>query len=375
MIKRSIQNKIESKFFKGKAIIIIGARQVGKTTLLKMIADNFDGKSIYLNCDEPDIRAQLTDATSTKLNSLVGDHKLVLIDEAQRMKNIGITLKLFTDQLGSHQIIASGSSAFELSNEINEPLTGRKFEFDLYPISFKELADVYGKLETNRLLEERLIYGMYPEIIVTKDDKKNLLKSLTQSYLFKDILSYKGLKKPELLEKLLTALALQIGNQVSYKELAQLLKVDNETVGKYIELLEKAFVVFRLPPFSRNLRTELRKMRKIYFYDNGVRNVLINNFNLLNVRQDTGALWENYLISERIINNRNRGSDAKSYFWRTQQQQELDYIEIDENNISAFEFTWNPKTKKKIPKVFLDNYPDSKTEIVNKENYFSFLNV
>lgn len=375
MIRRTIHKEIEKKLFKGKAIIITGARQVGKTTLIKMIAKEIDMDSIYLNCDEHDVRTILSDATSTKLKSIIGNKKVVLIDEVQRVQNIGITLKLFIDELPEYQIIATGSSAIELSNEINESLTGRKYDFCLYPFAWKELVDEFGYLETNRLLEERIIYGMYPEIVTKPEEKKEMLMSLTTSYLFKDILSYQDLRKPELLEKLLKSLALQIGSQVSYHELSNLLRVDNETISKYIEILEKAFVVYRLPPLSRNLRSEISKMRKIYFYDTGVRNTIINNFNHLDLRQDIGSLWENFLISERLKHNENYNIDFKSFFWRTQQQQEIDYIEEVSSDLKAFEFTWSSKSKKRIPKTFIEAYPDSSSEIISSENFNPFLGI
>ncbi len=373
MIQRKIQSEIEKKLFRGKIIILTGARQVGKTTLIKNIANQFENNSIYLNCDEADVRIQLTEATSTILKNIVGGKKLILIDEAQRVKNIGLTLKLFADELPEKQVIATGSSALELSNEVNEPLTGRKYEFQLYPFSFSELKENFGYLDVNRLLEERIIFGMYPEIVLKSDEKKSLLKNLASSYLFKDILNYQGIRKPEILEKLLTALALQIGSQVSYNELSNMLKINKDTITKYIDLLEKAYVIFRLPPFSRNLRSELSKMRKIYFYDTGIRNALISNFNLLEIRQDTGALWENFLISERIKNNSLNDSDIRTYFWRTQQQQEIDFIEEYDERIFAYEFKWNPNSRKIIPKTFANNYPSAKTQIIDKENFNDFL--
>jgi len=375
MIKRKLQKNITERFFKGKAIIITGARQVGKTTLLNMLTEGEQNNSVYLNCDEPDIRSLLTDATSTKLKSIVGSKKFVLIDEAQRVKNIGITLKLFVDQLKECQVIVTGSSALELSNEISEPLTGRKYEFNLYPFSWSELVDANGYIETNRLLEERILYGMYPEITQTTNNKKELLKNLVESYLFKDVLAFKDLRKPELLEKLIKSLALQIGNQVSYHELSKSLKVDNETIARYIELLEKAFVIFRLSPYSRNLRSEITRMRKVYFFDTGIRNVLINNFNPLELRQDTGALWENFLISEKLKNNKNGNKDVNMYFWRTQQQQEIDYLEEYNNQLFAYEFKWSSKSKKIIPKTFLNAYPNSTAQFIDKENFNTFLEI
>jgi len=373
MIQRKIQSVIEENFGEGKALIILGARQVGKTTLLKMLMEKHKDTSIYLNCDEPDIRLQLTNVTSTQLKNLVGNNKLVFIDEAQRVKDIGITLKLFVDNIPNCQVIATGSSALELSNEINEPLTGRIFEFRISPLSIEELNEHSGWLETNRLLEERIIYGMYPEIITRQNKKEKLLSTITSSYLFKDLLAYQKIRKPETLEKLLTVLALQISNQVSYNELSNLLKIDKDTIEKYVELLEKTFVVYRLKPFSKNLRTEIRKMRKIYFWDTGIRNALISDFKPMSLRQDVGALWENFLISERLKYNHNRWKDVKSYFWRTQQKQEIDYLENDGEKITAFEFKWNPQSKPKIPKTFISTYPEIETLVINTRNYSSFV--
>ncbi|MFN3874047.1 MAG: ATP-binding protein [Ignavibacterium sp.] len=373
MIARALQPIIESKLFKGKIIIIYGARQVGKTTLIKSIQQKFLDKTLYLNCDEPDIREILTDATSTKLKSIIGNKELILIDEAQRVKNIGLTLKLFSDEIKNVQVIATGSSSFELSNIINEPLTGRKYVFILTPVSLKELSSSLSLIELNRILEERIIYGMYPEIISKPDEKKTLIKEITRSYLFKDILSFEGIRKPEQIEKLLMLLAAQIGNEVSNNELANTLNLDKDTVSKYIDILEKAFIIFRLNPFSRNLRTEITKMRKIYFYDTGIRNALISNFNLLDKRPDKGALWENFLISERIKLNLINNADVKSYFWRTSQQQEVDYIEEIEGKLFAYEFTFSEKQKKQVSKTFLKNYKPEKEMIINKNNYFEFL--
>jgi len=375
VIPRAIQPLIESKLFKGKIIIIYGARQVGKTTLVSNIQTKFPNESLYLNCDEPDIRLLLTDATSTKLKSIVGKKKLIIIDEAQRVKNIGITLKLFADQLKDVQVIATCSSSFELSNIINEPLTGRKYVFTLTPISLKELIDAYGWIETNRLLEERIIFGMYPEVITNSTEKKNILTEITTSYLFKDILNFEGIRKPEQIEKLLMLLAAQIGNEVSYNELANTLNLDKDTVSKYIDILEKAFIIFRLKPFSRNIRTEITKMRKIYFYDTGIRNALISNFNHFESRTDKGALWENFLINEKLKINLINDLDVKSYFWRTSQQQEIDYVEEINGELFAFEFTINEKKKKQIPKTFINNYKPKSGMIVNKSNYQEFLGI
>ena len=330
-------------------------------------------KSIILNGDEPDIRELLSNCTSTRLRSIIGDHRIVCIDEAQRINNIGLTIKIFTDQLKEVQVIASGSSAFDLANRTAEPLTGRKYETLLLPLSFKEMVEHHGLLEETRLLAHRLVYGYYPEIVTKPGEQKELLRLLAGSYLYKDLLSFGGIKKPVLLEKILLALALQLGNEVSYHEIGQLVGADNQTVERYIDLLEKAFVIFRLPAFSRNVRNEIKKGRKIYFYDNGIRNTIISNFNLPEIRNDVGALWENFMISERtkyLIMNQ---IAAKSYFWRTTQQQEIDYIEEREGKLYAFEFKWNPLGKIKIPKTFLNSYSSAETEIITPKYFESFL--
>jgi len=373
MIKREIYERIKTKLFKGKAIILIGARQVGKTTLLQMFMDEYKDSSLYLNCDEFDVREILRDATSTKLKAIFGDKKLILIDEAQRVENIGLTIKIIVDVLKQYQVIATSSSSIGLTEQVNEPLTGRKYEFTLFPISWKEFVNYVGYLEANRDLENRLIYGMYPEVILKTEEQKQTIKNITQSYLFKDVFTYKDLKKPEVLEKLVKALALQIGKLVSYNEISQLLKVDVETVQRYIDILEKSYVIFRLPSFQRNMRNELSESRKIYFYDLGVRNAIINNFLPLNRRTDVGSMWENFLIVERIKNNFNAEQFFNYYFWRTHQKQEIDFVEEREEELLAIEFSFNPNSKKRIPRTFIENYPEAKTLIVDKSNFNSFL--
>ena len=374
MIDRTLFSTLKQKMFKGKAIILIGARQVGKTTLFKKLLADYE-TVLWLNCDEPDVRHLLTDPTATQLDRFFGRQKIICIDEAQRVKNIGLTLKLITDQLPDKQLLVTGSSALELSNHINEPLTGRKFEYNLYPLSHEELLRSFGMLESNRLLEEQLIFGSYPDIISNPEDRVELLTQLASSYLYKDLFNYQQIRKPEVLQLLLEALALQLANEVSYHELANSLGVDAETVKKYIDLLEKTFVVFRLRAFSRNLRTELKKSRKIYFFDNGIRNALIRNFNPLALRPDVGALWENYLVSERIKRNSYAMYFCHNYFWRTRQQQEIDYLEEYNGKLYAWEFKWNKKAKVKFSKTFTRAYPDAQVGIVTPENYSDFLEV
>ena len=373
MISRELEKQLVQHFFRGKIIMLSGARQVGKTTLIEMLLQKRKEKVLYLNADETDVRELLTDTTSTSLKSIVGNHKIVFIDEAQRVKNIGITLKLFADQIKDVQVIVTGSSSFDLANEMNEPLTGRKYEFMLFPLSFSEMVEHHGQLEEKRLLEHRLIYGYYPEIVTKPGEEKELLKLLANSYLYRDLLTLEQIKKPVLLEKILRALALQLGSEVSYNEVAQLVNADQETVEKYIDLLEKSFVLFRLPAFSHNVRNEIKKGKKIYFYDNGIRNAIIGNFNLLISRNDTGALWENFLISERMKYLYYHNINVKRYFWRTVQQQEIDYIEEQERKLSAYEFKWNKKARAKFPKTFIRAYPDSETHLVTQGNFESFL--
>jgi len=373
MISRELEKQLVQHFFRGKIIMLSGARQVGKTTLIEMLLQKRKEKILYLNADETDVRELLTDTTSTSLKSIVGNHKIVFIDEAQRVKNIGITLKLFADQIKDVQVIVTGSSSFDLASEINEPLTGRKYEFMLFPLSFSEMVEHHGQLEEKRLLEHRLIYGYYPEIVTKPGEEKELLKLLANSYLYRDLLTLEQIKKPVLLEKILRALALQLGSEVSYNEVAQLVNADQETVEKYIDLLEKSFVLFRLPAFSHNVRNEIKKGKKIYFYDNGIRNAIIGNFNLLINRNDTGALWENFLISERMKYLYYHNINVKRYFWRTVQQQEIDYIEEQERKLSAYEFKWNKKARAKFPKTFIRAYPDSETHLVTQGNFENFL--
>lgn len=373
MIKRTITNIITKRLNKGKAIIILGARQTGKTTLIKNLFGELDNEVLFLNCDEPHVRTSLTNVSSSFLQQLIGNAKYILIDEAQRIKNIGITLKLITDELSEKQLIVTGSSSFDLVNEINEPLTGRKFEYFLFPVSWSELVEYRGMIQTMGELERRLVFGNYPDVINNPGNEIEILNNLTSSYLYKDLLSYKGIRKPDLLEKLLTALAFQVGNEVSYNEISNMLQVDKETISDYIYLLEQAFIVFKLSPFSRNLRNELTKKRKIYFYDNGIRNALISNYNPVELRQDIGQLWENFLISERFKINHYQFRYVNNYFWRTHQQQEIDYIEEYGGKLHAYEFKWKTGKKYRFPKTFLNTYPDSETKIITTENYFDFI--
>jgi predicted AAA+ superfamily ATPase len=374
-IDRVLFQPIKSRFFKGKAILLIGPRQTGKTTLLRqLVADESAEDVLFLNCDEPDIPPLLENVTSIVLKNLIGHKRIILIDEAQRVKNIGVTLKLITDNIDSIQLIVTGSSSLDIQNRLNESLTGRKIEYRLYPFSTGELVNAMrSPLEEKRMLEQRLVYGMYPDIVNHPSDAKILLTELTNSYLFKDILIYKDIRRPGELNKLLIALSLQIGSEVSYNELSRTIGMDKETIERYLDLLEKVFVIFRLPAFSRNLRTELKKSRKIYFYDNGIRNALINNFQPLALRNDKGALWENFIISERKKYNEYKQIAVNTYFWRTFAQQEIDYIEERDGCLYAFECKWNEDKKAGLPRTFAETYPEHCYNVINPSNYLDFI--
>ena len=373
MILRKLDYSIEQQLFKGKAIILVGPRQVGKTTLLRELVARSDRRVLSLNCDEPETQAMLTNTNVAKLKGIIGDHKLVVIDEAQKVDNIGLTLKLIVDNIEGVQVVATGSSAFELRNRLNEPLTGRKFEYQMYPISCGEIIDTYGLLEERRTLENRLVYGSYPDIVTHPEAARRYPTDLTQSYLYKDILSLNDVRKPQLLDRLLQALAFQVGSEVSTNELARTLQTDNKTIDKYIDLLEKCYVIFRLGGLSRNLRTELKRAKKIYFYDNGVRNAIIQQFAPVQMRNDIGALWENFFIVERMKRNHYAGHYCNSYFWRTSLQQEIDLVEEADGAMTAFEMKWNPAKKTLFSKSFLEAYNVKETVVVTPDNYLDYL--
>ena len=374
MITRALESKIKEKLHAQKAILLFGARQLGKTTLLKKLFAN-NPEALWLNGDEPDVQALFRNVNSSALRQLFAGRAYVIIDEAQRIADIGLKLKLITDNIPEVQVIAPGSSAFELANSTNEPLTGRKWEFRIFPLSFGEMVAHHGLLEEKRLLHNRLLYGYYPEIVSNAGNEKDLLKSLTDSFLYKDILLWENILKPEKLIRLMQALAFQVGNQVSYNELSKLVGLDNKTVERYINLLEQVFIIFRLGSFSRNLRTELNSSRKIYFYDCGIRNALIAAFQPIELRQDIGALWENWLISERVKYIHYNNIWANTYFWRTNQQQEIDYIEEKDGALHAYEMKWNPHKKAHFPKTFVEKYQPITELVVTPQNFEGFLGV
>jgi uncharacterized protein len=370
MYSRILENIIKDKVYKGKAIVIVGARQVGKTTLINKILEGED--FLFLDADDPTIRNLLLNPNTEQLRTILANNKIVFIDEAQRIDGIGITLKIITDQFKEVQLFVSGSSSFDLGNQLNEPLTGRKWEYELFPISWEEYEKTIGFVKSEQQIENRLLYGFYPEVLNNPGNERGILKNLVNSYLYRDILAFSDIRKPEVLEKLLQALALQMGSEVNYNELAQIVEVNKITIQKYIEILEKSYIVFRLNSFSKNVRNEIKRNRKIYFYDNGIRNMIIGNFTQIDLRLDKGALWENFLVSERRKQNLYKDTFANMYFWRTKQQQEVDFVEEKEGVITGFEFKWKAKKNERLPETFIKAY-NANTEIIDKGNFRKFV--
>lgn len=370
MIIRDTSKNIVADLDYKKAIVLLGPRQVGKTTLIEKLVTN--KKVLFLNGDDPQTRLTFANANFNFLKETVSDFEVIVIDEAQRIQNIGVTVKMLIDAKLNKQFMLTGSSSLDLGNEINEPLTGRKWEHRLFPLSWNEIKNHYSFAKSFERLEEFLIYGMYPEV-VTEQKKQKILLQLAGSYLYKDILELVNIKKPDLLMKLLNALALQLGSEVSYNELSKILRVDRMTVVNYIDLLEKAFVIFRLNPYNTNQRNEITSKPKIYFYDNGIRNAIIGQFSKLQNRQDVGALFENFFISERIKKLNLEGFYGKTHYWRNTQQAEIDFLEIIENDITAYEIKYNPNKKVVFTKSFTEKYHPKNTFVVNKDNFWEYL--
>jgi predicted AAA+ superfamily ATPase len=372
-INRILKEELAKRIDRKKAIILIGPRQVGKTTLVRELALQLDTEFLLLSGDEIQTVEFLSNANLNFLRSFIGNSKVIVIDEAQRIPNIGLTLKLMIDHFSDVQIIATGSSSLELASSVNEPLTGRKWEFQMFPISWQELLSWQGLAKALPKLENLLVFGSYPEILTHPGQEVTLLQNLSSSYLYKDLLNFQGIRRPELLQKLLQALAWQIGSEVSFNELSRTVQADKATVSNYIDLLEKAFIIFRLHPFNRNLRSEISSSRKIFFIDNGMRNSIIGNYAALVNRNDVGQLWENFLISERQKLLSYHGFYGKTYFWRTTRGQEIDYIEEIDGKVYAFEFKWNPNTKPKFSKNFIETYQPTLNQTIHKENFWQWL--
>lgn len=373
MINRKLNHRILEDFGKGKVIVIIGARQVGKTTLVDSISQDKD-RVLKLNCDNSDDRLDIENKSSTELESLMQGYDIVFIDEAQRVSNIGLTIKMMADlKKVRPQIVISGSSSLELAEGIYEPATGRHIDYELFPLCVSELAAHSSPREEKRMLSQRLIYGSYPEVVTNPNDARRLLMTLSSDYLYKDLLGYKGIKKPEILQKLLRALALQVGSEVSYNELSNLVGIDKATVENYINLLEKCYVIFRVESYSSNLRNEIKKGKKIFFWDNGIRNAILANFANPELRSDMGMLWENYIMSERRKMHLYNNDYTRMYFWRTHTQSEIDLIEEHNGQLYSFEMKWNGKAKAKQPSAFATCYPGTPFSVITPENYMDFL--
>ena len=374
-INRALESELERRLFSGKALVLYGPRQCGKTTLLKHLTAKYGDEVLWMNGDNPGVRNTLYEITTASWKRLLSNKKILVLDEAQRVENVGMALKLVTDELPDIQVIVSGSSSFELMNRTAEPLTGRKFEYNLFPFSFGELCEEQGVFAEKQEREKRILFGSYPDIVVNPGDEQQRLSELAGSYLFKDIYALDGLRRTSILDKLIRALALQIGSEVNYHELARLIGTDGKTVERYTELLTKCYIIFPLGAYSRNLRNEIKKGFKIFFCDLGIRNAVINNFTPLDSRSDAGGMWENYIILERLKKNQNLPFPPSTFFWRTMapQSHEIDYIEEAQGQLHVWEIKHNPHTKVKVPQTFLNAYPTAQTGIVTPDNFDEFL--
>lgn len=372
-IIRSIKAQMETWLYRGKVLILYGARQVGKTTLSKSFLEPLGDQGLYLNCEIRSVQSALSVHEPAVLRRFIGNKKLVVLDEAQYVPGIGEILKLLIDTFPDMQIIATGSSSFQLANRSSEALTGRALTFELFPFSYAELAQTFAPHEQKAQLDFWLRFGFYPDIAFSSEaDARVLLDNLSSRYLYQDVLEFENLKRAEVLVQLLQLLALQIGQLVSYHELANTLKISSQTVERYIELLEKAFVIFRLPPFSRNLRSEIGKKNKIFFYDIGIRNSIIQQYQPMDLRSDKGALWENFLVVERLKYLQRETWRPNRYFWRTHQDAEIDYLEERNGRLSAFEFKWQEKPAR-LPAAFAKAYPESDFTVVHRDNFEDFI--
>lgn len=368
-------NNIKEFILPQKAVIIYGPRRCGKTTLLNKFTEKTKEEYLFVSGEDITVQEYLSSQSIEKLKNFVGKNKILIIDEAQKVKNIGLNIKLILDNIKGMKVIASGSSSFDLAKQVGEPLTGRKHTFKMYPIAQLELEAVQTRVETDAKLEQRLIYGSYPEVILEADDKKRsiYLRDIITSYLYKDIMEMDGIRHSEKLIRLVQLLSFQIGKEVSCNELGSQLGMSKNTVERYLDLLEKSFVIFKLGGFSRNLRKEISKNSRFFFYDVGVRNAVINNFNPLSIRDDVGAIWENYIIIEMMKKQAYKQEDANNYFWRTYDQKEIDLIEEKAGCLCGYEIKWSDNKKKKIPVEWLKTYKKAEGIMVTKDNYLKYI--
>ena len=374
-INRSLDQIIRNYLFPNKVVILLGARRVGKTELIKHIISSVDEKLMVLNGEDQDVQAALSDRSVRNYKQFLSDTKLLVIDEAQVIPEIGIKLKLMIDTIEGLKILVTGSSVFDLDNQLGEPLVGRSYTFRLYPLAQMELSEKENYIETKGNLSNRLIYGSYPELeqLKSNSEKEKYLKEQVNSYLLKDILTFEGIKKRDKIVSVLRLIAFRVGSEISIESLGSDLDLNKATVEKYLDLLSKVFIIHNVRGFSRNLDNEITKKSKWYFYDNGIRNALINNFNPIELRDDVGKLWENYLISERLKLQEYTQIYTANFFWRTHTQQEIDWIEDRGGHLFAYEFKWNENKKSKIPTLWQKSYPESTFEVINKHNYLDFI--
>lgn len=371
--QKQIEN-LRQLIIPGKVIVIYGPRRVGKTTLLKKYLETENNSVLFVNGDDIIVRQYLESQSIQTLRDFVGNHRLLVVDEAQYVEKIGLNLKLIVDHIPEIKVIVTGSSSFDLARDVGEPLTGRKYVLKLFPLSQMEISKIEKRHETTASLESRLIYGSYPEVVLIRDNRRreDYLRELIQSYLFKDILALEGIRYANKLVRLLQLLAFQIGKQVSFAELGKQLSMSKNTVERYLDLLEKVFVIYRLSGFSRNLRKEITKSQRYFFYDTGIRNALIGNFNPLAVRNDLGELWENYIITERMKRQEYLRKVTNSYFWRTYDKKEIDLVEERQGRLFGYEVKWK-KERVKIPQDWTSGYPDAAFEVIHRENYLKFI--
>jgi predicted AAA+ superfamily ATPase len=374
IVKRVIEGQLENLLGKNKVLLVLGTRRVGKTFLINAIHTNYKNPVVILNGEDFDVQELLKKRTAANYKRIIGSAKLLILDEAQVIPEIGKILKFMIDSLPGLTILATGSSSFDLLNKAGEPLTGRQIQFNLYPLSQLELKETETYLETVQNLEERLIYGSYPELfqLKTYTEKSVYLQQLIQSYLLKDILAFEGIRQSDKIIRLLRLIAYQVGSEVSHNELGAQLGISKNTVESYLDLLSKVFIIYRLSAYSTNQRKEVSKSSKWYFFDNGIRNAIINDFRLPDLRNDIGTLWENYIISERIKRNSYLKENVQNYFWRNYNQQEIDLIEIKEGKTYAYEFKYTSK-KVKIPAAFAAAYPKASFEVISRDNYLDWI--
>lgn len=375
-IPRLLMPRLQESLLPGKVVALYGPRQVGKTTLALDLIQSLPYRARYLNADELPYREALASQNRQTLGELLGDAELLVIDEAQRVPEIGLNLKILVDSFPQARFLATGSASFDLASKISEPLTGRQFTFHLYPLSYAELSAAFGPFEARAQLERWLVWGGYPAIVTaeTPQMRQRLLNELTGAYLYRDLLELEGLRRAQKIADLLRLLAFQIGQEVSVAELAASLALNRQTVERYLDLLEKVFVIFRMDGFSRNLRKEVTKNARYYFYDNGVRNSLIQNFNPLDLRNDVGQLWENFLVNERRKANQMAGRMVNAYFWRTYDQKEIDYLEESGGRLSGYEFKWQETPlRRAVRDEFLRAYPEASLTVIHRENFTDFL--